>query len=72
MVGNINSEVTGSIWKVLCEKGQKIAEGDSLFILESMKMEIPVLADEDGTILDVLVAEGDSVTDGQTLARFET
>lgn len=68
---DINSEMTGSIWKVLVEVGQSVSEGDTVILVEAMKMEIPVIAMEDGKVAEILVAEGDMVTDGDVVIRLE-
>jgi len=65
------SEVVGSVWKCECESGQTVSEGDVLFIIESMKMEIPVEATHAGTISEVMVKEGEPVAEGQVLAVVE-
>lgn len=62
------TEVTGSVWKIVSEVGQKVEAGDTIMIIESMKMEIPVLADEAGTIQKFLVEEKAPVTEGQVVA----
>lgn len=64
----IYSEVTGSVWKLLKKPGEQVSEGDEIMLIESMKMEIPVVSEEAGTIGDLLVAEGDPVQDGQVVA----
>lgn len=64
----ILSEISGSVWKVLVKPGDKVAEEDQIAILESMKMEIPVVAPEDGTIKEIFVSEGSSVADGEIIA----
>lgn len=61
------SEVTGSVWKVEVAVGQQVAEGDTLIIVESMKMEIPVSSPKAGTVTDIYTTEGEAVTDGQVL-----
>lgn len=61
------SEVSGSVWKVEVAVGQSVSEGDTLLIVESMKMEIPVTAPKAGTVADIRTAEGEPVTDGQLL-----
>jgi acetyl-CoA carboxylase biotin carboxyl carrier protein len=66
------SEVTGSIWKIVTEVGQKVEAGDTIMIIESMKMEIPVIAEESGTIKAFLVKEEAAVSEGQTVAVLET
>lgn len=62
------TEVTGSVWKIVSEVGQKVEAGDTIMIIESMKMEIPVLVDEAGTIQKFLVEEKAPVTEGQVVA----
>ena len=68
---NLISEVTGTVWKIVAEVGARVAEGDTILIVESMKMEIPVCADSDGKLVSVLVSEGDAVADGQCVATVE-
>ncbi len=67
----VQSEVTGNVWKVEVGKGSQVAEGDVLLILESMKMEIPVEAPRAGTVAEVLVAVEDSVAEDQVVAVLE-
>ena len=69
---NIESEVTGNVWKVETTVGATVAEGDVLLVLESMKMEIPVEAPAAGTVAELLVREEDAVTEDQLLAVLET
>lgn len=69
---NIEAEVTGTIWKVEVKAGQLVSEDDTLLIVESMKMEIPVTAPADGRIAEVKVMEGDAVTEQQVLVILET
>lgn len=64
----VNSEVTGAVWKIVTEVGQKVEVGDTIMILESMKMEIPVIVEEEGTIKEFLVAESTPVQEGQAVA----
>lgn len=68
----VQSEVTGNVWKVETRAGARVAEGDVLVILESMKMEIPVEAPEAGTVAEVLVAVEDSVAEDQVVVVLET
>ena len=68
---DIKAEVTGKVWKLEAVTGASLAAGDVVMILESMKMEIPVEAPKAGKLASVLVAEGDSVKEGQVLARLE-
>ena len=63
--------MVANVWKVVVAAGEVVAEGDTLVILESMKMEIPVLADSAGTIAEVAVAEGDVVQEGDVLVVIE-
>ncbi len=67
----IESEIAGKVWKIETEIGQKLDEDDSILILESMKMEIPVDAPEAGTLVEILVKEGDAVAEGQIVAKLE-
>lgn len=67
-IHRIESQVSGTVWKVECQTGAAVADGDTLLIIESMKMEIPVDAPGAGTLRELLVAEGDTVTEGQVLA----
>ena len=67
----VRSEVTGSVWKLLKNPGDAIAEGDDIMLIESMKMEIPVVADESGILAEVHVAEADPVQEGQIVATID-
>ena len=67
----VAADVTGSVWKILTQVGDRLAAGDTVMILESMKMEIPVIADDDGTLVELLVAEGESVSEGQAVAILD-
>ena len=67
----IHSEISGSVWKVEVQPGQAVQVGQTLLIVESMKMEIPVEAPVAGSIRDVLVAEGEPVQDGQWLLTID-
>ena len=70
MAYEAKSEITGSVWKFRKQIGDRVAEGDELVILESMKMEIPVQAPVAGVISRILVQEGDIVEEGQTVATL--
>ena len=63
----IESPVPGSVWKILVEPGREVAEGETLIIVESMKMEIAVCAPSSGLVREVRCAEGRSVQLGQAL-----
>jgi acetyl-CoA carboxylase biotin carboxyl carrier protein len=70
-VPDVEAHITGTVWKIECEVGQEITEGDTLLILESMKMEMPVEAEDDGVVKEIKVAEGASVSEGDTLVVLE-
>lgn len=67
----VRSEITGSVWKVEVAVGQSVSEGDTLVIVESMKMEIPVEAEAAGTVRKLLVAVGEQIAEGQAVAEIE-
>ena len=68
----LETPVTGVVWKVMAGPGAKVAAGDPVVIMESMKMEIPVEAPADGTVTEVLVAEGDPARQDDPVAVLET
>ncbi len=68
---NVEAHITGTVWKVECELGQEVEEGDTLVILESMKMEMPVEAEDDGKVSEISCSEGQSVSEGDTLIVLE-
>jgi acetyl-CoA carboxylase biotin carboxyl carrier protein len=70
-VAEVKAELVGNLWKIVVEVGQAIDEDDTLMILESMKMEIPITSPITGTVKQILVAEGDVVQEGQTVAVVE-
>jgi acetyl-CoA carboxylase biotin carboxyl carrier protein len=67
----LKAEVTGSIWKIETMVGQALEQEDTVLIIESMKMEIPLVAEDGGTLVEICVNEGDSVSEGQVLAIIE-
>ncbi len=67
----VASEITGKVWKIVAPPGTQLAEDEPILILESMKMEIPVSAPLDCTVVEILVAEGDTVSEGQAVALIE-
>jgi len=67
----VRSEITGSVWKVEVAVGQSVAEGDTLVIVESMKMEIPISAPAAGVIAEIFVAEGEPVADDQVVIHLD-
>ncbi len=68
---DVEAHITGTVWKIECELGQDVAEGDTLVILESMKMEMPVEAEDGGTVTEIKCREGASVAEGDTLVVLE-
>jgi acetyl-CoA carboxylase biotin carboxyl carrier protein len=71
MADEIHAEMVANVWKVVAKAGDTIEEGDTLVILESMKMEIPVLAESDGVVKEIAVNEGDVVQEGDLIAVVE-
>ena len=65
------SEVAGSVWKIVAHIGQELEPGDTILIVESMKMEIPVIAEDGGTLLELSIEEGKPVVEGQVVAILE-
>jgi acetyl-CoA carboxylase biotin carboxyl carrier protein len=70
-LSNVEAHITGTVWKVECQVGQEVAEGDTLVILESMKMEMPVEAEDEGTVKEIVVKEGQAVSEGDTLVVLD-
>jgi biotin carboxyl carrier protein len=66
----VRAEMVANVWKIVVTEGQQVEDGDTLVILESMKMEIPVIAESSGSV-SVKVAEGDVVQDGDLIAVIE-
>ena len=71
MADEIRAEMVANVWKVVAAPGDQVSDGDTLVILESMKMEIPVIAESDGTVAEIAVNEGDVVQEGDLIARVE-
>jgi acetyl-CoA carboxylase biotin carboxyl carrier protein len=67
-VTEIRAEMVANVWKVVATAGEQVHDGDTLVILESMKMEIPVLAEGDGILTSLAVAEGDVIQEGDLIA----
>ena len=67
----VRAELTATVWKVVAETGASVAEGDELVILESMKMEIPVVAPVAGTLSEMRVAEEDRISEGDVVAVID-
>jgi len=68
---SIVAEIVGNVLTVVVDEGESVAAGDTIVILESMKMEIPVLTEFDGVVRDVAVHAGDVVHEGDVLAVVE-
>jgi len=70
-VTEVRAEMVANVWKVVAAEGNQVSDGDTLVILESMKMEIPVLAEVSGTLSKMHVAEGDVIQEGDLIAVIE-
>jgi len=68
----VRSVISGEVWKIVAKVGDTLAEDDTIMILESMKMEIPLTAPEDGVLREICVAEGSKIGEGQLAAVLET
>jgi biotin carboxyl carrier protein len=66
----IRAEIGASVWKIVAPAGTTVVAEEPILILESMKMEIPVMAPHDGVVADILVTEGQQVEEGQAVATF--
>jgi acetyl-CoA carboxylase biotin carboxyl carrier protein len=67
----VRSEIAGSVWKIEVAIGDSVSEDDPLIVLESMKMEIPLLAPRAGVVREILVAEGEPVAEGDVAVILE-
>ncbi|HEV3225888.1 MAG TPA: biotin/lipoyl-binding carrier protein [Acidimicrobiales bacterium] len=70
-MSEVRAEITANVWQVRVEVGQTVEVGDELVILESMKMEIPVVAPLAGTVSQLAVAPEDQVKEGDLIAVIE-
>jgi len=70
-VPKVEAHITGTVWKIECEVGDAIAEGDTVVVLESMKMEMPVDAEDPGVVREIRCEEGQAVNEGDTLVVLE-
>jgi acetyl-CoA carboxylase biotin carboxyl carrier protein len=68
---NVEAHITGTVWKIEVEVGDAVAEGDTVVILESMKMEMPIEAEDEGTVAEIRCEEGQAVSEGDTLVVLE-
>ena len=70
-MADIEAHITGTVWKIEVGVGDAVAEGDTVSVLESMKMEMPVEAEDEGTVKEIVVSEGQAVSEGDTLIVLE-
>ncbi|MDQ3631052.1 MAG: biotin/lipoyl-binding carrier protein [Actinomycetota bacterium] len=70
-MADVKAHITGTVWKVECKVGDKVADGDTVVTLESMKMEMPVEVEEEGKVTEIRCKEGDTVREGDTLVVLE-
>ena len=70
-MAEVEAHITGTVWKIECEVGDEIDEGDTVVILESMKMEMPVEAEDPGVVTEIRCEEGQSVSEGDALVVLE-
>lgn len=70
-MSEIEAHITGTVWKIEVKPGDEVAEGDTVVILESMKMEMPVESEDDGVVKAVLCSEGQAVAEGDPLVVLE-
>ena len=70
-MAEVEAHITGTVWKIEVSVGDEVEEGDTVVILESMKMEMPVEAEDEGTVKEILVAEGQAVSEGDVLMVLE-
>jgi acetyl-CoA carboxylase biotin carboxyl carrier protein len=66
-MAEVEAHITGTVWKIECAVGDQIEEGDTVAILESMKMEMPVEAEDAGMVVEILCKEGQAVSEGDVL-----
>ena len=69
-MAEVRAEMVANVWKVLVSEGDHVDEGDTLVILESTKMEIPILAEDGGTVTKLHVGEGDVVQEDELIAEI--
>jgi acetyl-CoA carboxylase biotin carboxyl carrier protein len=70
-LAEVEAHITGTVWKVEVGLGDEVDEGDTVVVLESMKMEMPVEAEDAGTVAEIRVEEGQSVQEGDVLVVLE-
>ena len=67
----MKAHITGTVWKIEAPAGKEVSEGDTVIILESMKMEMPVEAPCAGTVREIKIKEGEAVDEGKVLAVID-
>jgi acetyl-CoA carboxylase biotin carboxyl carrier protein len=70
-VADVEAHITGTVWKIEVKVGDQVDEGDTVVILESMKMEMPVEAEDPGNVTEIRCEEGQSVSEGDVLVVLE-
>jgi acetyl-CoA carboxylase biotin carboxyl carrier protein len=70
-VAEVRAEMVANVWRVLVSEGDHVDDGDTLVILESMKMEIPILAETSGVVSKLHVAEGDVIQEDELIAVID-
>jgi acetyl-CoA carboxylase biotin carboxyl carrier protein len=70
-MADIEAHITGTVWKIEVKVGDDVSEGDTVVILESMKLEMPVEAEDDGKVAEIKCEEGQSVSEGDVLVVLE-
>ena len=68
---DVEAHITGTVWKIEVAVGDEVSDGDTVVILESMKMEMPVESEDEGTVAEIQVEEGQAVSEGDTLIVLE-
>ncbi len=71
MATEVRAHITGTVWKIEAKPGTQVNEGDTVIILESMKMEMPVEAPCEGTVREITIKEGEAVDEGKVVAIIE-
>jgi acetyl-CoA carboxylase biotin carboxyl carrier protein len=70
-MADVEAHITGTVWKIEVAVGDRVEEGDSVVILESMKMEMPVEAEDEGKVSEIRCEEGQSVSEGDVLVVLD-
>ncbi|MGH2963274.1 MAG: biotin/lipoyl-binding carrier protein [Solirubrobacterales bacterium] len=70
-MAEVEAHITGTVWKIEVAVGDAVGEGDTVLILESMKMEMPVEAEDEGKVSEIRCEEGQSVSEGDVLVVLE-